>query len=106
MFSIIVIALGIVECFFGLKVLQPTLFIIGYLLGFCLLYALCAEIVDTDNIFIVWLILLISILFGALTGYIAWSLPKIGFFCLGFFFGMVIALLLNNLVLYKVGSNS
>lgn len=46
--------------------------------------------------------LIIAVLFGVLMGYVTVTIPKIGFFCLGMWLGVVIALLLNNAFLYKI----
>lgn len=86
--------------------LKPTLFIAGYFTGFGLLLAILGEFVlgpDT-NILVIWVILVITILFGALLGYIMTSLERIGFFLLGFWLGTILAFLLNNSFLYKWSS--
>ena len=101
-FSIIFMGVGLLECFYGLKVLRLTLFIIGYFTGFGLLISSLAETVikpDTD-VAIVKACLVISILFGFLMGYLTVSIRRIGFFCLAFWLGTVIAFLLNNVGMY------
>mmetsp|Transcript_9490 Transcript_9490/g.843 ORF Transcript_9490/g.843 Transcript_9490/m.843 type:complete len:92 (+) Transcript_9490:719-994(+) len=56
------------------------------------------------EIVVVWIILLITILFGALLGYLTMSAKKFGFFCLGFWMGTIIAFMLNNAILHKIGN--
>lgn len=103
-FSILLIAVGILECFFGYRLLKPTLFIIGYITGFGLIVMVLGEFIigpDTE-IEVVWVILIITILFGALLGYLTMSAKRFGFFCLGFWMGAVLAFLLNNAFLHKL----
>lgn len=101
----VLITFGTLECFFGYRLLRPTLFVIGYITGFGILVMILGEFVigpDTE-IVVVWIILLITILFGALLGYLTMSAKKFGFFCLGFWMGTVIAFMLNNAILHKIG---
>lgn len=103
-FGIISILIGIFECFFGLALLKPSLFCIGYLSGFGFLILIFGEFVisPSSSILFIWLLLLISVLFGAISGFLATSLPKFGFMALGFWFGIILAFLINNLFLYKI----
>lgn len=95
---------GIAECFYGLKILPLTLFTIGYFTGFGVLIAILGEfvILPGTNAIVIWVLLIISILFGLLLGYITTSMRKLGFFFLGFWLGTVLAFLLNNALLYKL----
>lgn len=103
-FGILSIFIGAIECFFGLRVLKPSLFIIGYLTGFGFLILIFGEFVMTpdSSVLVIWILLLISVFFGAITGYLATSLPKLGFMGLGLWFGFVLAFIINNLFLYKI----
>lgn len=103
-FGILSIIIGIVECFFGLAVLKPSLFLIGYISAFGFLILVFGEFIMTPdlNILLVWMLLLIAVLIGAIAGYVATSLPKVGFMGLGLWFGFILAFILNNLFLYKI----
>jgi len=100
----VMISLGGVLCFFGLKIYKPTMFIIGYLTGFVVIVVVVGEFViryDSESV-MAYVCLIIAVFFGVLTGYVTIKTPKIGFFALGMWLGIVIALLLNNAVLYKI----
>jgi len=98
------VCVGVILCFFGLKLYKPTMFVIGYLTGFGVIIVIMGEFViryDSESV-MAYASLIIAVLFGVLLGYVAVSLPKIGFFALGMWLGIVLALLLNNAVLYKI----
>ena len=103
-FGILSIILGIIECFFGLAMLKPSLFVIGYLSGFGFLMLIFGEFILTpdSSVLLIWILLLIAVLLGAIAGYVATSLPKIGFMGLGLWLGFVLAFIINNLFLYKI----
>ena len=51
-FSIVFMIVGLVECFYGLKILPVSLFVIGYFTGFGILISSLAEFVikpDTET---------------------------------------------------------
>lgn len=100
--------MGAIECFYGLKILPATLFIIGYFVGFGLLASIMAEFIVKPgaSILIVWACLIVAILFGIFLGYITTSIRKVGFFVLGFWLGTVLSFLLYNLFIYKLSSSS
>lgn len=98
------LALGGVLCFFGLKIYKPTLFIIGYLTGFAAIIVVMGEWViryDSESV-MAYACLIVAVFFGVLTGYVTVSVPKAGFFALGVWLGVVLALLFNNAILYKI----
>jgi len=103
-FGILGIIIGFIECFFGLAILKPSLFIIGYFSGFGFLILIFGEFILTpdSSVILIWILLLLAVLFGAITGYLATSLPKIGFMALGLWFGFILAFIINNLFLYKI----
>lgn len=103
----IMIVVGLVECFFGLAILGPSLFSIGFLTGFGFLLLLFGEFIikPTSASVLVWVLIIICVMCGCLVGYLATSLPKIGFFALGIWLGVVSALIINNLFLYKIETN-
>jgi len=59
-------------------------------------------ITPTTSAFVVWVILIITILFGTMLGYMALSLPRLGFFCIGFWLGTILAFFLNQIALYRI----
>lgn len=98
------ITLGTLLCFFGLKIYKPTMFIIGYITGFAVIVVVVGEFViryDSESL-MAYTCLMIAVFFGVLTGYITIKNPKVGFFALGMWLGVVLALLLNNAILYKI----
>lgn len=104
---VLMIGVGVLLCFFGLKIYNPTLFIIGYITGFALVVVIMGEFViryDSDSV-MAYACLVIAMLVGVLVGYVTVSVPKAGFFALGTWLGVVIALLLYNAVLYKISTN-
>lgn len=100
----IMIIIGGIECFFGLAMLGPSLFSIGFFTGFGFLLILFGEfmIKPTTNSYLVWTLIVICIAVGICLGYLATSLPKIGFFALGIWLGVVIAFIINSLFLYEI----
>ena len=102
------ICIGAVECFYGLKILPATLIIIGYLVGFGLIASIMAEFIVKPgaSILLVWASLIIAMLSGIFLGYITTSIRKVGFFVLGFWLGTIISFLLYNMFIYKLSSHS
>lgn len=105
--GILMLVIGTVECFFGLYLLGPSLFGIGFITGFGILLIFFAEFVlkPDSGSGLLWFILIVCLASGGGLGYLATSLPKIGFFGLGIWLGIVLAFILNNLVLYLSESN-
>lgn len=105
--AILMLLVGGIECFYGLFLLGPSLFVIGFLTGFGLLLIFFAEFVikPDSGSGLIWFILILCLAVGGGLGYLATSLPKIGFFGLGIWLGVIIAFVLNNLVLYLSESN-
>jgi len=105
--ALIMLVIGAIECFFGLFLLGPSLFVIGFLTGFGLLLIFFAEfIIGPDSgSGLIWFCIILCLGVGGGLGYLATSLPKIGFFGLGIWLGVVLAFVLNNLVLYLTESN-
>lgn len=83
---------------------NPTMFIMGFMTGFGGIVIATGEFViryNSESV-MAYACLIIAVLCGVLTGYLTVSNPKIGFFALGMWLGIVLALLLNNAVLYKI----
>ncbi len=70
-------------------------------IGFGFLVAILGEFVLSPGtaMMVVWVVLIIAVLFGALLGYVAMRLPRAGFFALGFWLGIILAFMLNNAAL-------
>lgn len=103
-FGILSIFFGIIECFFGLAILKPSLFIVGYISAFGFVILIFGEfLISPDmNVLLIWILLIIAVLLGAVVGYLVTTLPKLGFMALGLWFGFVLAFVINNLFLYKI----
>lgn len=80
----------------GKKVLKPTLFIIGYLIGFFFALYIVSELDIGDNPFYLWICMMIAVLLGAFVGGISMHLDKAGTIAVGIGFGVVLSLLLWN----------
>lgn len=66
------IGIGGVLCFFGLKIYNPTLFIIGFMTGFGSIVVIMGEFVirhDSESL-MAYACLIIAVLFGLLVGYV------------------------------------
>lgn len=105
--ALVMLLIGSIECFFGLAMLGPSLFTIGFVTGFGFLLLLFGEFIIKPNTssYLIWTLIFICIVVGTCLGYLATSLPKIGFFALGIWLGVVIAFLINNLFLYNIETN-
>lgn len=92
-FAILAIIFGFIECFFGLAVLKPSIFFIGYLSGFGFLMLIFNEFLlkPDSSVLFLWILLLFSVMVGTMIGYVATALPKIGFMGLGLWLGFVLA---------------
>ena len=99
LFAAILIIIGLTECLMGKKILKPTLFIIGYLLGFLFALLILSELDTGDNPFYLWIGMMISVLLGAFVGGISMHLDKAGIIAVGIGLGVVLALLLWNAIL-------
>jgi len=106
MFAIGAMLLGIFLIFFGLKMLKPTLFIFGFLSTVCLLLLLFyGAILPADHaLWIGWVVLGGSIIFGILVGYFTAKIAKIGLFLLGAWLGYIVGLILYGAFLYTTDS--
>lgn len=108
--------IGVFECLFGRRLLKPTLFILGYakyklvnfsyFTGFLFFLILLTEFVvsTSANAIFVWIMLLLAVFLGAIVGYFLMSLPKLGVIFVGVWLGILVTVLLEDSVLYKLGS--
>ena len=99
--SAILIMIGLTECLMGKKILNPTLFIFGYLFGFVFTLYIASELDIGDNPFYLWISMLIAVLLGAFAGGLSMHLDKIGIIVIGIGLGVVLSLLLWNALLVK-----
>lgn len=94
--SALLIIVGLTECMMGKKVLKPTLFIIGYLIGFFFALYIVSELDIGDNPFYMWICMIMAVLLGAFVGGISMQLDKAGIVAVGIGLGVVLSLLLWN----------
>lgn len=102
------IAAGLAQCFMGYKLYKPTLFFTGYLISFFLLIVILGEFIvgPNTNVLLVYFLLLVAVLLGALVGYVATLLPKVGFLCISGYLGAVLSLIFYNVFLCKLSGGS
>jgi MFS family permease len=96
------VVIGILFCFFGLKLYKPIFFISGTLLtiGIILLLFYSTFLKSTTESWVPWVVLAGSLLVGLLVGFIVMKISILGAFVLAFIGGYVGALLLWNTFLY------
>lgn len=95
----ILITIGLTECLMGKKILKPTLFIIGYLLGFFFALFILSELDTGYNPFFLWIGMMVAVLFGAVIGGASFYLDRAGIIAVGIGMGVVLSLLLWNAIL-------
>ena len=73
---------GVINCFYGLKLLIPILFIVSSLLGFTVSLLFFNEILvaSTSGSFLFWIVVFLSIFCGCGIGYFAMIIPKYGIY--------------------------
>lgn len=106
--SLIFLSTGVLYCFFGNKVRRLIYFLDGLLAGFGILLAVLAEFVlkpQTDKQ-TVQVLIVISLAFGVLLGYTSTRTKLIGKLFLGIWTGIIVAVLLNQILLYKIASQA
>lgn len=95
------IAVGVLQCLAGYKVLKTTTFLAGFVTGGTAGYFTVAELFkDSDNqqYFAFGALLL----FGLMMGLLMLVILEAGIFMIGALLGMSIALVLNTAILYKI----
>lgn len=105
-FGIVAIAGGFFLSLFGLKLVKPTMFIIGILTtvaGVALLFYTTFLSQDTQE-WVFWVVLACAILGGLIVGYLLARFIKVGAAILAGWGGFTCGLLLNEAVLYRVES--
>ena len=97
---------GIIMCFLGNRFLQPILFITGVAEASFLLMLICYTTFARDHteVWIGWVILVVSLGIGLGIGYLFIKYQRLGAFALAAWGGFSIGLLVYNAVLYKADS--
>ena len=105
-FCIVFMVVGAFYTVFGLKLLRPTLFIIGTLTTMVIILFLFYVLILPNNVkeWAGWVILACSAILGLIVGFFAAKLVRIGAFILGAWAGAAIGLLLSNMAFYKIDS--
>lgn len=80
LFKIILITMGFAQCFYGMQILVPILFIVSSFSGFifCLLFFNELFIAPDTASFWFWIVVLLSVFCASVIGYFAMILPKYG----------------------------
>lgn len=104
LFAIIAIVVGILITFFGLKLLIPTLFLVGFFSVVVLIFGFFYLIILPHDhvIWVGWVILGVSFIYGTLFGIFTVKLTRVGLFLIGLWLGFVIGLTIYNAFLYKL----
>ena len=103
-FSVCFFVVGLGLCFMGHYLRFFTLFTVGFLTGFGGLVIVLSDFVLEHNTedSVVFVLTMISLAFGVLMAYLTTTLRRAGIYLLGMWVGVIMALLLNNTVLYKI----
>jgi hypothetical protein len=106
-FAIFFLAVGIGLCLFGHYLRFMTMFTVGFVTGFGSLVVILSEFVlehdSEENV--VFVLTLICVAFGILLAYLTTTVRRIGIYLLGMWVGVIMALILNNTILYKTNSS-
>jgi hypothetical protein len=83
-------------CFYGRRLFELSMCIIGFLITFIFLMFYIEEFIfdSTNNPFLLWFMMFISIISGFVIGYFAMKVPKIGLSFTGIWMGITITLLI------------
>jgi len=105
-FAISFIVIGAFNLILGRKLIRPTLFIVGTMTTVAVILFLFYVLILKHNAekWVGWVILACSIILGLIVGFFAAKLVRVGAFALGAWAGVGIALMLNNMVFYKINS--
>jgi len=103
-FAIVFMVIGLFNLILGRKLIKPAIAII-----FCLstvvaiLFLLYVLILQNDSKdWVLWLLLVVSVILGGIVGFFASKFVRVGVFFLGLWAGAGVGLLLNNIVFYKI----
>ena len=103
-FGITFIVIGLFILILGRKLVRPTLAIIFCLSTIVLIFFLFYVLILSSDVqkWVGWLLLAISVILGAIVGFFASKLIRVGVFFLGVWAGAGVGLLLNNTVFYMI----
>ena len=102
----IFVLIGLAICFFGNAFFQPLLFITGVAQASFVLMLICYStfVKNNSEIWIGWVILIVSVGVGIGIGFVFIKYQKVGAFALAAWGGFSVGLLIYNAILYKVDS--
>lgn len=107
-FAIIMIAAGFFFTFFGYRLLIVTLFLLGFLLGIVgtsiIAYGMFVK-ADSPTYY-GWIVLGVGAVIGLVIGFLLARFRKVGVFFIGAWGGVMLALVLNNILLYRAESEA
>ena len=86
--------------------LVPILFLVSFGASFAFFLLVINELINLNNTLFFWIIVFLCVFLAGLVGYVAMILPKYGFFIIGAVFGVVCALILDELFLEKADSTN
>lgn len=103
-FILLMSSVGIIECFFGRRLIKATCFLTGFGTGTSIsLSLLSLFLVDVDtNYTLIWIIVFASFSIGFMMGYFGLSAKRVAVVLNGVWLGFAISTLLYNGLLYKV----
>jgi len=108
LFFIIGILIGTIEAILGLRLFIPTLFVFGFVTGFFItMFTFFGQFITPESKESTkWILMVFAAIVGACIGYATVKMSKLGIFCIGAWFGIVIGLLLYNAFIYKIDNSS
>ena len=94
------IGIGLFQVFFGYRFFRVTLFVLGFITVGVTIFLLSWDHISDPNA--MWYGLAMGALAGLLVGGVGAAIPRIGVFLVGGALGVVVALILNTTVLYRL----
>lgn len=104
--AVFAIVAGIFQAFYGYKLYKPTIFLIGFIFGFIAvgLFLFAVWTGQDSGSFKGYIILVIALVAGGLTGYVASSFAWVGLVVSGAILGFFISMILYTLILFRIVS--
>lgn len=104
---VIFVLIGLAVTFFGRAFFKPVLFLTGVFEASFLIMLLCYSTFTSERaeIWVGWVILVVSVAIGIAIGFVFIRFPSLGGFCLAAWGGFSFGLLIYNAFLYKVNSD-
>ncbi len=94
--SLAMLVLGVFLCFWGLRMISPSCFILGFLLTLSLCGLLLSKNAGEHSALTLYFAGLLVLALGAIGGYLAMFIPAVGVGCLSLYSAYVIAQLLER----------